>query len=116
MKSLLKPIALAVSMIGSSAMADPGAFLEITLSVAPEDRSAAAAVYAQFKQPFLTTIEGSVTKVLLVRDEDVQVLHGFETVEDATDYLSSELFQNDVFVGLKPYFEGDPDVRVYVAN
>jgi hypothetical protein len=116
MKSFITPITLAASLIASSALADPGAFLEITLAIPPENRSAAAAVYVEFKQPFLTTVEGAETKVLLVRDEDVQVLHGFATMEDASAYLSSDLFQNDVFVSLRPYFEGDPDVRIYTAN
>lgn len=34
-------------------------------------------------------------------------------VEAAQAYLTSELFQNDVFVGLKPLWDGDPDVRIY---
>gem|GEM_PF-5682867 len=37
-----------------------------------------------------------------LRDEDVQVLHGFDSAENAKAYLGSELFQNDVFVALKP--------------
>lgn len=55
-----------------------------------------------YRQPFLDTINGALTKNLLVRDEDVQVLHGFDSAENAQAYLSSELFKNDVFVGLKP--------------
>jgi hypothetical protein len=51
----------------------------------------------------------------LDRDEDVQVLHGFDSVEHAQAYLTGEMFQNDVFVGLKPLWSADPDVRIYSA-
>ena len=57
----------------------PKAFLEITLSIDPPDRANAGAVYSKYKQPFLTTIPGATSKVLLIRDEDVQVLHGFDS-------------------------------------
>ena len=72
------------------------AFLEITLNVAPADRAAAGAVYEKYKQPFLDTIPGSTSKQLLIRDEDVQVLHGFDTLADAEAYLKSPLFTDDV--------------------
>lgn len=48
-------------------------------------------------------------------DEDVQVLHGFDSVEHAQAYLSSDMFKNDVFVGLKPLWSADPDVKIYTA-
>ena len=50
---------------------------------------------------------------LLVRDEDVQVLHGFKTAADARAYLDSELFTRDVVGGLAPLLSTAPDVRVY---
>ncbi|CEG51725.1 conserved hypothetical protein [Stutzerimonas xanthomarina] len=50
-----------------------------------------------------------------MREEDVQVLHGFSTGEQASSYLQSELFNNDVVAGLKPLLESDPDVRIYQA-
>src|SRR5438034_695056 len=71
------------------------AFLEITLKTTGENRAAAGEVYAKYKQPFLDEAAGAKSKVLLVRAEDVQVLHGFASVADATAYLSSELFTND---------------------
>ncbi|MGN1375503.1 MAG: hypothetical protein ACI4V5_03000, partial [Prevotella sp.] len=73
----------------------------------------AAAVYTKYCQPFLDTIAGAVSKQLLVRGEDVQVLHGFSSVAEAEGYLSSYLFNQDVVVELKPYFQTDPDVRIY---
>lgn len=44
-----------------------GAYLEITLKVNENDRAAAAAVYTKYRQPFLDTISGAVSKQLLVR-------------------------------------------------
>lgn len=89
------------------------AYLQITLDISNENRAAAAAVYQKYKTPFLTTIEGATSKELLVRDEDVQVLHGFTTVAQAQAYLSSPLFMQDVVAGLKPYLNSAPDVRIF---
>lgn len=91
------------------------AYLEITMKIDEENRPAAAKVYNDYRQPFLDTIQGALTKDLLIRDEDVQVLHGFDSAEHAQAYLSSAMFQNDVFVGLKPLWSADPDVRIYVV-
>lgn len=89
------------------------AYLEITLTVNEADRSAAAAVYTQYKQPFLNTVTGATSKELLVREEDVQVLHGFQTVADAQAYLNTDLFTKDVVGGLKPLLQAEPEVRIY---
>lgn len=89
------------------------AYLEITMKIKEENRPAAAKVYTDYRQPFLDTISGALTKDLLVRDEDVQVLHGFDSAEHAQAYLESEMFKKDVFVGLKPLWSSDPDVRIY---
>ncbi|MFI2102220.1 hypothetical protein ACH436_02950 [Isoptericola sp. NPDC019693] len=89
------------------------AYLEITLSVDAADRPAAAGVYQQYKQPFLDTVTGATSKELLVRDEDVQVLHGFDTTAHARAYLSSELFTQDVVGGLSPLLQADPEIRIY---
>ncbi|MFE7331981.1 hypothetical protein ACFU8W_45315 [Streptomyces sp. NPDC057565] len=89
------------------------AYLEITLQVDPTHRVAATGVYEKYKQPFLDTVPGALSKELLVRDEDVQVLHGFRTAADAQAYLASELFTRDVVGGLSPLLKAAPDVRVY---
>lgn len=89
------------------------AYLEITMDIDTSNRPAAAKVYTTYKEPFLTSVKGALSKDLLIRDEDVQVLHGFGSAEDANAYLSSELFQNDVFVGLKDLWESEPNVRIY---
>ncbi len=91
------------------------AYLEITMTIDPTDRPAAAKVYADYRQPFLDQIAGAVSKDLLIREEDVQVLHGFDSAESANAYLSSALFQNDVFVSLKPLWRADPEVKIYTV-
>lgn len=89
------------------------AYLEITMKIDNNNRQAAAKVYTDYRRPFLEAIEGALTKDLLIRDEDVQVLHGFDSVEHAKAYLSTEMFKNDVFVGLQPLWNSDPEVRIY---
>jgi hypothetical protein len=89
------------------------AYLEITLQVDNSDRNTAAGIYTKYKQPFLDTIKGAKSKELLIRDEDVQVLHGFDTTENANAYLTNELFTNDVVVGLKPLLKANPEVKIY---
>ncbi|PWD18777.1 hypothetical protein, partial [Salmonella enterica] len=77
------------------------------------NRPAAANVYQKYKAPFLNTIAGATSKELLIRDEDVQVLHGFETTAQAQAYLTSELFTKDVVEELKPFLNQAPDIRIY---
>lgn len=89
------------------------AYLEITMTIPDENRPAAAKVYTDYRQPFLDTIAGALTKELLIRDQDVQVNHGFDSVEHAQAYLESDLFKNDVFPGLQPTWAADPEVRIY---
>ena len=91
-------------------------YLQINLNVAATDRPAAAAIYAQYKTPFLSETAGAKSKDLLVRDEDVQVLHGFDTVANAQSYLSSDLFNRDVVTALRPLLQSPPDVRIYAAH
>ena len=91
------------------------AYLEITMVIKPENRAAAAKVYNDYRKPFLDTIASALTKELLVRDEDVQVIHGFDSMEHAKAYLETDMFKNDVFVGLKPTWAAEPDVRFYEA-
>ena len=89
------------------------AYLEITMDIPQENRPAAAKVYTEYKQPFLSSIKGAQTKDLLIREEDVQVLHGFSSAAEAKAYLDSDMFKNDVFVGLKGLWKTNPDVRIY---
>ena len=89
------------------------AYLQITLNVKNENRGAAAAVYSKYKQPFLEKVAGAESKDLLIRDEDVQVLHGFSSEDAARAYLSTEIFSNDVVGELKSLLEADPEIRIY---
>jgi len=89
------------------------AFLEITLNIAQENRNNAGAVYTKYKQPFLSGVPGAKSKNLLIRPEDVQVLHGFDTTKHAESYLESTLFQKDVVNELAPYLTSDPEIRIY---
>jgi hypothetical protein len=117
---LVKPV-LSL-LLATSALALPAlafaekAYLEITLKIAPQDRPAAGTIYAKYKKPFLSKISGAQSKQLLMRDDDVQVLHGFATRKQAEAYLSSDLFTKDVVVGLKPLLTADPEVRIYSAH
>lgn len=90
-------------------------YLQINLNVAAKDRPAAAAIYSQFKGTFLAQAKGANSKELLIRDEDVQVLHGFDSTENAKAYLASALFKQDVVTALKPLLQSAPDVRVYAT-
>lgn len=89
------------------------AMLEITLLVSAENRSAAAGVYNKYRQPFLDQAPGALSKSLLIRDEDVQVLHGFASMDDANAYLTSEMFTADVVRELSPLLDAAPEVRIY---
>lgn len=91
------------------------AYLEITMKIDEKNRPAAAKVYNDYRGPFLKEIKGALTKDLLIRDEDVQVLHGFDSAEHAAAYLESEMFKNDVFVGLQPLWSANPEVKIYMV-
>ena len=58
---------------------------------------------------------GAESKSLLVRVEDVQVLHGFSNKEAAAAFLGSDIFNNDVVAELGPLLDADPEVRIYEA-
>ncbi|MFK7810310.1 MAG: hypothetical protein AB8F74_21075 [Saprospiraceae bacterium] len=92
---------------------ETGAYLEITLDIEEDNRMNAGAVYVKYKKPFLKQINGATSKELLLRADDVQVLHGFETEAEAKAYLSSELFEQDVVRELKPYLQSAPEIRIY---
>ncbi|MET9810311.1 hypothetical protein [Streptomyces halstedii] len=70
-------------------------------------------MYGKYRQPFLDTVPGATGKELLVRDEDVQVLHRFRNAADAEAYLAGDLFTRDVTGELSPLLEADPETRLY---
>jgi hypothetical protein len=89
------------------------AYLQITLSIKNTDREAAVTIYSKYKEPFLNTIKGAQSKELLIREEDVEVLHGFDTTENAQNYLESDLFNNDVVTELQPLLGANPEIKIY---
>lgn len=89
------------------------AYLEITLTISGIDRAGAMAVFTLYKEPFLQTVEGAISKELLNHIEDVQILHCFDNEENAQGYLMSDLFNRDVVTSLKPYLKGEPDIKIY---
>jgi len=91
-------------------------YLQITLKVADKNREAAAGVYTKYLEPFLNTIPGAVSKSLLIREEDVQVMNGFSSKEAAESYLKSEMFSKDIVSELGPLLDTDPEVRIYEAQ
>lgn len=115
--SLVLPALIIAAMfsVSTAQAAEPQikAYLEITMVIPDANRPAAVKVYTDYRGPFLKEIKGALSKDLLVRTEDVQVLHGFASVEEAQAYLKSKMFQDDVFVGLKGLWAADPDVKIY---
>lgn len=91
------------------------AYLEITLTVGGIDRAGAACVYNLYKEPFLRTVRGALSQELLIHTDNIRLLHGFESVESAQEYLMSSLFNRDVITSLKPYLTGEPDIRIYTV-
>lgn len=114
---LLATLAIAlITTLTSMTMSTPKkttAYLQITLNIKEADRGQAAAVFVKYKEPFLTRIAGATSKDLLIRAEDVQVLHGFASEADAKAYLTSDLFEKDVVRELKPFLQSAPDVKIY---
>lgn len=89
------------------------AYLEITMKVSDSNRPKAGAVYAKYREPFLSTVPGAESKDLLLRDEDVQVLHSFASRASAESYLKSAMFGKDIVTELKPLLMADPEIRIY---
>lgn len=91
------------------------AYLQITLDINATDRGKAANVFLKYKETFLSRITGATSKDLLIRAEDVQVLHGFESEADAKAYLTTDLFEKDVVRELKPFLQSGPNVEIYTV-
>lgn len=53
------------------------------LAGVPQQYAARAAVYTKYKQPILDQVAGAKSKDLLIRGDDVQVLHGFTSEDNA---------------------------------
>lgn len=88
-------------------------FVEISLQINSADRPTFKTIYKKYRTLFMESVVGGKSKELLIREEDAQVLLGFDTFENATNYLTSKLFTNDVVGELKPLLQASPDVRIY---
>ena len=62
-------------------------YLEVTMKIPAAARANAGEVYSKYKGPFLRTVPGAESKELLLRSEDVQVLHRFDSRASAESYL-----------------------------
>jgi hypothetical protein len=115
--STLKSFALGAILMSLPAVAaeavPSAAYLEISLKIAPKNRPAVVEIYKKYRGPFLSKAPGARSKQLLVREDDVQVLHGFDSTANADAYLKSALFNDDVVKALAPLLESPPEVRVY---
>ena len=89
------------------------AYLQIVLKVNLADRGELTNTYNKFKNSFLEQIKGATTHELLIGDEEVQLLYGFDNLEDAEAFLSTELYNNVVLVALKPLIFDNPKIRVF---
>ena len=56
------------------------AYLKITMTIEERNRPIAAKIDTDYCTPFLNTISGTLIKVLKIYKEDVQVLHGFDSM------------------------------------
>ena len=93
----------------------PMVYLQISLKIRADRRPAAAEIYSRYKAPFLASVAGARSKELLLRDDDVQVLHGFDSKANAEAYLTNPFFERDVVTALSPLLDAPPDVRVYTV-
>ena len=87
------------------------AYLEITMKIDNDKRPAAAKVYTDYRTPFLKEIKGALTKDLLIREEDVQVLHGFDSAENAAAYLESKCSKTMFLWDLNRFGEQTPKLK-----
>lgn len=91
------------------------AYLSVNMKIDSGKLPEVTRVYTSYWEQFLKTIHGARTKDLVIRNEDVQILHSFNSVEDAVGFLSSEMFQKAVFIDLQPYWNDELNVRIYTA-
>lgn len=91
-------------------------FVEISLQIDNADRPEFKLIYDKYRSIFMASVPGAQSKRLLIRDEDVQVLLGFDTADHASNYLSGKLFSIDVVNELKPLLKGTPEVKIYAVS
>lgn len=88
------------------------AYLQIVLKMNSSNRGELTSTYHKFKDLFREQIKGAKTQELLFSDEDIQLLYGFDTYEDAEAFLSTELYNNIILVALKPLISNNPEIKI----
>ena len=89
------------------------AYLQITLQISqPRREEAITKVYLPNRQRFLERVEGAVSMDMLVREEDIQVLVGFDTPENARAYLASSAGK-EITSQLAGYAKKEPVTAIY---
>ncbi|WP_312191976.1 hypothetical protein [Sphingobacterium sp.] len=88
-------------------------YLQITLKINAAEKGKISGVYDRFKTSFLDQINGATSNELLIGEEYFQLLYGFHTREDAQAFLSTELYNNDILIALKPLMLNNPEIRIY---
>lgn len=92
------------------------AYVVLTADVPADKRDSASRDYYMNKASFLNDIDGAVNKELLKRDQDLMIVAGFSSLDSANAFLSTELYQKDIFTGMKKYSSKEPVVQVYCVD
>ena len=89
------------------------AYLQIVLKANSSSRGELTNTYNKLRDLFPEQIKGAKTQELLLSDEEVQLLYGFDTFEDAEAFLSTELYNNIILPALKPLISNNPEIKIY---
>jgi len=92
------------------------AYLDIILTIQGLDRAGVTAVYNLYKEPFLKTVNGALSDELLIHIDDLRILQGFKSREDAQCYFLSKFCTSDFITSLKPDIIGNPNVKIYEVS
>ena len=92
------------------------AYLQETFTLASTSREEMILqVYAPHRPRFLGRVAGAVSINLLLREEDVQILYGFDTLESAKSFLESAYFGETDDL-LAKYRKGSAALALYAAH
>lgn len=108
-------LTISLTSMETNNVSSTGAYLQINLNIKPENREKAVGVYLKYKKPFLEGVDGALSKELLIRTENVQVLHGFTTKAQAQAYLKTSLFSKDIVGELGPLLAAPPEVMLFAV-
>ncbi|WP_433900269.1 hypothetical protein [Sphingobacterium puteale] len=89
------------------------AYLQVTLKINNSDKGAVSGIYEKFRDSFIDQIKGATSIELLIGDGYIQLLHVFDTAEDAQAFLSTELYNNNILFALKSLMVDTPRVSIY---